>query len=111
MCCNKNVIKGHSNTLHLCKKTCFKATAPENTTDEYKSVCIQTQVPEKDVYSFCSEKNKDDRILTKYCKLDMCNLCCSTMDAMRKKNYSFDNLKMCFQDCSQSNIILLIFRV
>lgn len=35
------------------------------------------------------------------CKLDMCNLCCVTMDAVKNKSYSIKNLKNCYNDCSK----------
>lgn len=38
------------------------------------------------------------------CKLDMCNLCCVTMDSMKKKNFSIDNLKKCYRECSKGKI-------
>ena len=38
------------------------------------------------------------------CKLDMCNLCCVTMDSMKKKNFSVDNLKKCYRECSKGKL-------
>ena len=45
------------------------------------------------------------------CKLDMCNLCCVTMDAMKKKNYSVDNLRNCYRDCNKGNLKLINFKL
>ena len=43
---------------------------------------------------------KMSEIQKESCKLDMCNLCCITMDAMKQKQYSLDNLKKCYKDCN-----------
>lgn len=87
--------------IHNCKKACFKSTIAVDTTDEYKNVCIASPDPKNNVYDYCEQKmNQFSQKSKEACKLDMCNLCCVTMDAMKKKNYSFDNLKKCFKECN-----------
>ena len=91
----------------MCKKSCYRATAAENTNDDYVNTCINTTNPTQNVYNYCMNKMKDyDMNLSKFCKIDMCNLCCVTMDPIKKKIYSFDNTKKCFEDCSKSIIFL-----
>ncbi len=72
----------------------------EDSNDDYKSVCINSTNQETNVYKYCSGKNTKDKSLLRFCKLDMCNLCCVTMDPMKKKNYSVENMKKCFYACS-----------
>lgn len=85
----------------MCKKTCYRSLLAEDTNAEYKNTCINSENPVQNIYAYCSDRMKGyDPSLITYCKLDMCNLCCVTMDPMKRKNYSFDNLKKCFKDCS-----------
>ena len=51
------------------------------------NVCINGQDTKSNIYEFCQTKmaNYDTSIMS-YCKLDMCNLCCVTMDKMKKKD-------------------------
>lgn len=88
----------------MCKKTCHRATLAETTNQDYLSTCISSINTPQNIYSYCSYKMKDhDQSLMVYCKLDMCNLCCVTMDPIKKKIYSLDNMKKCFSDCSRGN--------
>jgi hypothetical protein len=72
----------------------------ESSDDEYKPVCIFSEQPSENVYSYCDNKI-NDKDAVKTCKLDMCNLCCSTIDTMKSKFYSLDTIKKCFKDCSE----------
>ena len=69
--------------------------------DQYKSVCIQSDNPNTNIYDYCDKKLENDLDAKKVCKLDMCNLCCSTMDTIKKVNFSVESMKKCFQDCSE----------
>lgn len=96
-----NVFSGHKNALHLCKKTCYRSTLAENSNEDYVNTCINSENPVQNIYTYCANRMKDyDQSVMRYCKLDYCNLCCVTMDPMKKKNYSVDNMKKCFKDCS-----------
>ena len=87
--------------MYLCKKICNRSTVPDIGKDEYKSVCINSENPLTGVYEYCENKLKDDNHAKNTCKLDMCNLCCSTMDAMKNKLYSIDSTKRCFDACNK----------
>lgn len=98
---------GHRNHMHTCKKTCYRSTAAEDNNEDYKNTCINSENATQNIYAYCSDKMKDyDENMMNFCKLDMCNLCCVTMDPIKKKNYSFDNVKKCFEDCSTSKFQL-----
>lgn len=91
----------------MCVKTCNRAKATLDSNTDYKNTCISTQNSIQNVYSYCDDRMRlFDKQAKNTCKLDMCNLCCSTMDPIKKLNYSFDNTKQCFQDCSKSNNFL-----
>jgi hypothetical protein len=87
--------------MHVCKKSCAKATVSDPNKTEYKNVCIQSQNPISNVYDFCDNKVDDDAESKRICKLDMCNLCCSTIDSIKHKQFSFDSQKKCFEDCNK----------
>jgi len=76
--------------------------------EDYIETCIQTTHPETNVYSYCQKRyNKIDNGLLQICKLDMCNLCCVTMDPIKKKRYSWDNMRKCFDSCSLSKFVII----
>lgn len=87
--------------MYMCKKACSRSTVAESGHDDYKNVCISSENFAYSVYEYCELKLKNDIEQKKTCKIDMCNLCCTTMDMMKSKNYSIDSMKKCFQDCSK----------
>ncbi len=88
--------------IHICKKTCFKSTVSVDTGDEYKDVCISSPDSRRNIYEYCENKMQKFSLKSKEsCKLDMCNLCCITMDAVRSKSYSIKNLTNCYNDCNR----------
>ena len=52
------------------------------------------------IYSYC-EDELNDQAMKKICKLDMCNLCCSTMEVLKKKPFGMETIKNCLNDCSK----------
>lgn len=100
-CCDSKVDLSHKNTLYLCKKTCNRSSQAQSTNQEYRSVCIQSENPSTNIYDFCDSKMKEKEDEKKTCKLDMCNLCCSTLDIMKSTLYSIDTMKKCFEDCGK----------
>lgn len=87
--------------MHLCKKTCYRSLLSEDTNKDYQNTCLNSQNSAQNIYTYCDDRMKDyDTTMKNFCKLDMCNLCCVTMDPIKKKNYSTDNIKKCFNDCS-----------
>jgi hypothetical protein len=95
------VDKSHKNTLYLCNKVCSRAVISNPDNDDYKSICIQSANPLTNIYDYCESRMKTSPDEKKTCKLDMCNLCCSTIDVMKKTLYSVDTMKKCFEDCSK----------
>lgn len=97
----KNAREQGENILHMCKKACYKSSIAVENSNEYKNICIISNDPKIDVFNYCQTKmiNYDQKLLA-YCKLDMCNLCCVNMDTIKKKNFSFTNVKRCFSECS-----------
>lgn len=72
---------------------------------DYLNVCINSEDTKRNIYDFCQTKmgNYNSSIMA-YCKLDMCNLCCVSMDKMKSKSYSFTNMKRCFSECSKGKL-------
>jgi hypothetical protein len=85
--------------------------------EEYMGVCINGDDTQSNIYNFCSTKMQGyDMTIMSYCKLDMCNLCCVTMDNMKKKSYSFNNVKSCYDKCARGKNIFnykfnILFRI
>merc|ERR1719362_1710603 len=102
-CCESKIDPIYKNVVHVCTKTCFKATIASSNNDEYKNVCINSPDSSKNIFGYCENKLNDfSEIQKDACKLDMCNLCCVTMDSIKSKNFSVDSLKRCYNDCSEA---------
>jgi hypothetical protein len=98
-CCDHYTNKAHKSSMWVCKKACNRATISEPAKDDYKAVCITSQNPLNSIYDYCDNKISDPES-KKTCKLDMCNLCCSTLDTIQHKKYSINSIKKCFETCS-----------
>jgi hypothetical protein len=89
-------------------KSCHKATISIPKNNDYVNTCIQSKTPDGNAYSYCDNKfYQYDKATINGCKKDMCNLCCVTMDAMKQKNYSYDNIDRCFNDCTNSKLFFI----
>ena len=99
-CCKSNVFWMHSNTEHTCLKKCHKATTGEKSED-YNDVCINSENPDKNIYSYCQSKFTEAPII-ETCKLDMCNLCCVNINALKKKKHNYTTIRSCFSTCAKS---------
>jgi len=109
-CCESRIDPIYKNVIHVCKKTCFRATVAANNNDEYKNVCLDNPDSNSNIYGYCDLKMQSfSNIQKESCKLDMCNLCCVTMDAMKAKNYSMDSMSRCYKDCNDSKLIFLFY--
>merc|ERR1711957_469540 len=108
MCCTTNTAVGSKNVTHMCKKGCYRAAIAIDVNKDYDNVCINSPNNVQNIYGYCEDKFATyNPKLINSCKLDMCNVCCVGMDAIKKKNYSVPNLKSCFSDCSKTyNMIL-----
>jgi hypothetical protein len=98
-CCDKYTDKSHKTSMYVCKKACRRSTVAEPAKDDYKAICINSQNPLNSIYDYCDSKISDPDS-KKTCKLDMCNLCCSTLDSIVHKQYSINSIKKCFEACS-----------
>jgi hypothetical protein len=102
-CCTKT--SSSPNNKYQCTKSCLGTQIAETSSEEYKDVCINSINPNQNIYNYCNERMKDfDKSLMGHCKLDMCNLCCVTMDKIRNKTYSSNNMMKCFEACAESKI-------
>jgi len=98
-CCSDRVGTGRPNVLHQCVKICNQSTASLAKVDGINKCINPTQ--ENNVNSYCSTKMKGKQkgLITK-CKLDMCNLCCSTLDAQEESKISNNATSSCYSHCS-----------
>lgn len=68
---------------------------------------MNTPEPNNNIYAYCENKmGSFSEIQKEACKLDMCNLCCISMDSMKQKQYSLDNLRECYTDCNNGKLFL-----
>jgi hypothetical protein len=104
-CCEAKIDQIYKNIIHICKKTCFKSTVASSNNDEYKNVCINSSNSNSNIVGYCEKMTNVNNLQKESCKLDMCNLCCVTMDAMKTRIYSVDSLRRCYEDCNKSKII------
>jgi hypothetical protein len=98
-CCDENIGAGRDNVRHTCVKICNQSTASVSNVDGINKCTTPTQ--ENNVNSYCSMrmKGKKEGLITK-CKLDMCNLCCSTLDAQEETKVSNNATSNCYSQCS-----------
>jgi hypothetical protein len=106
-CCDERIDQSKLNVKHQCVKICHKATAAVPNTD-MSDTCINSK-NQQNVYSYCdsSMKGKQEGFISK-CKLDMCNLCCSTFDVMSSIITSNKAMTHCFENCSNSKFLIKI---
>jgi len=101
-CCKKTSSSVSKEAKYQCEKSCLGTQIAETSSEEYKDVCINSINPNQNIYNYCSERMKDfDKSLMLHCKLDMCNLCCVTMDKIRNKTFSSQNMMKCFESCAE----------
>ena len=98
-CCNSNISDSLGNLKHQCIKTCYQSTSSDKNAD-ISGTCINSPT-QSNAYTYCdsSMNGKDSGFITK-CKLDMCNLCCATVDAMLDAPSSSKTEANCFNMCS-----------
>lgn len=93
--------------MYKCNKVCNRGLIADDQSFDYIDTCINSTNPLQNVYDYCYKKynSEVDKELINTCKLDMCNLCCVTMDPMKNKKYSWDNSQKCFDACATGNIL------
>ena len=99
-CCKSNIFWVHTNILHNCKKQCYRNTEETNTDSNYKNLCMMSDNPDKNIYSYCQNKFLN-KLSIRTCKYDMCNLCCVNLNTLKQKKHAFETVKSCFNDCSK----------
>jgi hypothetical protein len=98
-CCNDRIGTGRSNVLHQCVKLCNQSTASQANVDGINKCISPTQENNVNSYCLAKMKGKAKGKITK-CKLDMCNLCCSTLDAQEESKISNNATSSCYSHCS-----------
>jgi hypothetical protein len=102
-CCRNKISSGDGNALRNCEKQCDRQNAVESSPSDFRRVCIESDNPDTEIYNYCSSKIKPSNLFEmKTCKVDMCNLCCITMDVIKGKNYAFNTMQQCFSECANS---------
>ena len=98
-CCESNISSTRVNVIHQCVKLCYQSSASK--TDVKSSDQCLNSVTNQNVYTYCenSMSGKPFDFINK-CKLDMCNLCCATIDAQLGLKTSARSEKSCFSACS-----------
>jgi len=100
-CCESNIPESSVNVRHQCIKVCYQSHSSQANIDT-SDKCINSPT-QQNVYSYCenSMSGKAQGFINK-CKLDMCNLCCSTADIMMGMKTSNQAEVNCFSKCSSS---------
>ena len=98
-CCENSIQETSINILHICLKKCHFINI-DHTTD-YTSSCINTN-NNNTAYSYCDSvfANNSNNENSAKCKLDMCNLCCATLETTTNIEVSYYTEFLCFQSCS-----------
>ncbi len=97
-CCEMNIPTSQKNNLYICEKLCKRSEMSVDNTHDYRSVCIHSTHQAHNVNTYCEESFSDNSEKVN-CKLDLCNMCCVTMDMMRNTSYSFETVKSCLKEC------------
>jgi len=100
-CCKFNIFYIHSNALYNCKKKCYRNTDVTRHQEGYNNICMLSQNPDRNTYSYCDAKFARKPTYNRTCKYDMCNLCCVNINSLMKKKFSFFTVRQCFKDCSK----------
>lgn len=61
--------------------------------------CFEPIHPEKSIYPFCESIFNKKYFQSSRCKVDMCNLCCTSFDFTTKSKISKLNLQSCYKGC------------
>ncbi len=100
-CCNKYVDVTNVAHNRLCVKQCDIIREGSNT-KEWKQ-CVEPDHPEKSIYPYCDDYFANDFYQRSRCKIDMCNLCCVSMDVKDEQKLSDTATSSCYEKCLKSN--------
>lgn len=110
-CCENNIDKSKQNIIHQCMKSCYNIYVkseeiPNISIEEVRKNSIEKCLnkDENTVYNYCDNNFKSCDAKIK-CKIDMCNLCCSTVDIFSKEKTTNYDQKYCLLKCSESKNI------
>jgi hypothetical protein len=107
-CCLKTVDLTNKGHLSLCKKQC--STIEEGSNNKTWKSCIEPTHTENSIYPYCDEHFKKDFYGRSRCKTDLCNLCCVSVESMKKNTLLSDfSVSKCYEKCVKSKNFYLIF--
>lgn len=104
-CCHENVSEGKVNIIHTCLKICHASTQSKTNYNEFEKI-IHPKNPDN-VYYYCDTRlHGRPKGYIQKCKLDMCNLGCSTFEHQYDVKISTKDLSVCFSKCSNGNFFI-----
>ncbi len=80
----------------LCHKQC--QLTEMGTVEKTWNNCIESPHPESSVYPYCDNHFKRDYFERQRCKVDMCNLCCISVDNI-KGSLKDESVNECYSKC------------
>lgn len=109
-CCESNISNTRINVIHQCMKLCYQSTSSRNDIDAADH--CTNNITNQNVFTYCenSMSGKSEGFINK-CKLDMCNLCCATIDAQLNIKTSAKSEKNCFNKCSLSKFFYFLINI
>ena len=97
MCCEE-VIDWLHNVMRLtCVKQCNEIAKPTDSRKEWEP-CINPPTPVSSTYQYC-DTNFENSVEKSFCKRDMCDLCCVSAQAMKRRVLSDESIHDCHVKC------------
>lgn len=95
-CCEEKLPKYKSFFIHYCTKTCYKSIIAESIDEiDYEDVCFTSS---SYYYNQCNKVGND---MKNECKVDMCKLCCSSLDKIKNKIIEYSSIEKCQIKCEK----------
>ena len=97
-CCSYKITSNKENIIHYCTKKCNKQQILEENNDDINNIdeiCFNNNG-----YLLCNNLHEN---LIHDCRIDMCKLCCSSLEKMKNIKFSFSLISQCNNKCENLN--------
>ena len=102
-CCKNEIPSNKTVQNYACNKQCRKDTesvASDDNNKNWKDLCVyRINYKTHNFADFCRIEHADSKAQN-LCKLDSCNLCCTTYDTILHLNISLKSTNDCLAKCS-----------
>lgn len=95
-CCEEKLPKYKSFFIHHCSKACHKSLIAESIDEiDYEDICFSSS---SYYYTQCNKVGND---MENECKVDMCKLCCSSLDKIKNRIFEYSSIAKCQIRCEK----------